>query len=77
VRPYDPAAFQSFIDASSGKPYNRNAEVYWKKVDATVEEYIDHPESKFRNGGKAGKMHAWHYQKAVARRRLSRNMFVI
>jgi len=60
VRPCDLAPFQSLIDASSGKPYNRNTEVYWKKLDTAVEEYVDHPESKFRNGDRTGKMHRRH-----------------
>jgi len=44
-RPYQP-----FIDANSGKLYEEKTELYWKKLDLTVEGYIDHPESKFENG---------------------------
>lgn len=36
------------------------AELYWRKLDKTVEEYIDHPESKFKNGDKTGKMKRRH-----------------
>jgi len=57
---YDQASYQPFIDANSGKLYDEASELYWKKLDNTVDEYIDHPESKFENGGSTGKMRRRH-----------------
>jgi hypothetical protein len=57
---YDQAPYQPFIDANSGKPYEVNTELFWKRLDKTVEEYIDHPESKFENGQQCGTMHRRH-----------------
>jgi hypothetical protein len=56
VRPYDLAPYQPFTDAKSGRLHNRNTELHWKKLDSFIETYIDHPESKFRNGDKKGKL---------------------
>jgi len=56
VRPYDLAPYQPFIDAKSGRFYKAHAELYWKTLDKVVEEYVDHPESKFVNGDRTGKM---------------------
>ncbi|MGO9644027.1 MAG: hypothetical protein ACLPY5_04700 [Candidatus Bathyarchaeia archaeon] len=41
------APFQPFTDTRIGKLYNEMTEAYWKKLDRAIEEYIDHPESKF------------------------------
>ena len=56
----DIAPYQPFIDATTGKLYSDNTEAYWKKLDQTIEEYIDHPESKFENGTRSGAMHRMH-----------------
>ena len=50
------APYQPFIDAKTGKLYEENTRLYWKKLDKTVEDYIDHPESKFDNGNHYGTM---------------------
>ena len=57
---YGEAPYQPFIDANSGKLYEENTEVYWKTLKKTVEEYIDHPESKFENGQHCGTMRRRH-----------------
>jgi len=57
---YGQAPYQPFIDANSGKPYEVNTELFWKRLDKTVEEYMDHPESKFANGQRCGTMHRRH-----------------
>jgi hypothetical protein len=36
------------------------ARLYWKTLGATVEDYIDHPESKFSNGHISGPMRRRH-----------------
>ena len=54
------APFQPFIDATTGKLYSDKTEAYWKKLDQTIKEYIDHPESKFQNGHSNGKMRRHH-----------------
>ena len=53
---YGQAPYQPFIDANSGKLYDEATELYWKKLDKTVKDYIDHPESKFDNGNHCGTM---------------------
>jgi hypothetical protein len=53
---YDQAPYQPLIDANSGKLYDEATELYWKKLDKTVKDYIDHPESKFDNGNHCGTM---------------------
>jgi hypothetical protein len=57
---YGQAPYQPFVDAKSGKPYDENTELFWKRLDKTVEEYIDHPEGKFENGQYCGTMHRRH-----------------
>lgn len=52
----DLAHYRPFIDAKTGKLYSEHTEVYWKKLDQTIEEYLDHPESKFANGSRCGTM---------------------
>jgi hypothetical protein len=37
-----------------------NTDLFWKRLDTTVEEYMDHPESKFENGERCGTMHRRH-----------------
>ena len=50
------APYQPFIDAKTGKLYDENMQLYWKKLDKIVEDYIDHPESKFDNGNHCSTM---------------------
>jgi hypothetical protein len=57
---HDLAPYQPFTDARTGRPYQKNTHVYWKKLDRLVEEYMDHPESKFENGNRSGTMHRRH-----------------
>jgi hypothetical protein len=57
---YGQAPYQPFVDAKSGRLYEENTELYWKKLDKTIEEYIDHPESKFENGQRCGTMRRRH-----------------
>jgi hypothetical protein len=54
------APYQPFIDATTGKLYTEGTEIYWKTLDKTVEEYADHPESKFQNGHAIGTMKRRH-----------------
>lgn len=60
TRSYDLAPHQEFVDAKSGKHYMEYSESYWKKLDKTIEEYIEHPESKFENGHRCGTMRRRH-----------------
>jgi len=53
---YAQAPYQPFIDANSGRLCDEATELYWRKLDQTVEDYIDHPESKFDNGNHCGTM---------------------
>jgi len=52
----DSAPYQPFIDAKTGRFYDDATQLYWETLDKTVENYIDHPESKFENGDSTGKM---------------------
>jgi len=54
------APFQPCVDAHTGKMYKQHTHHYWNTLDKMVEDYIDHPESKFRNGDKTGKMRRRH-----------------
>jgi hypothetical protein len=60
VHPYDQAPYQPFVDANSGRFYNKYPQMYWKKLDHTIRDYISHPESKFENGHNTGKMRRHH-----------------
>lgn len=60
TREYSLAPYQRFIDANTGKLYEENTELYWKTLDTTVKEYIDHPETKFENGHRNGTMRRRH-----------------
>jgi len=57
---YGQAPYQPFIDAKNGRLHEENTELYWKTLDRTIEEYIDHPESKFQNGKRSGTMRRRH-----------------
>jgi hypothetical protein len=57
---YGQAPYQPFVDAKSGRLHEENTELYWKTLKKTVEEYIDHPESKFENGQRCGTMRRRH-----------------
>jgi len=54
------APLQTFTDARTGKLYNDATEVYWKRLDRAIVEYVDHPESKFENGDRSGTMRRRH-----------------
>jgi hypothetical protein len=56
----DVAPFQPFIDYSTGKRYASGSQLYWKPLSTTVREYLNHAESKFRNGQQTGKMKRRH-----------------
>ncbi len=56
TKEYSQAPFQPFVDAHAGKLYKHNTHHYWKTLDATVQDYFNHPESKFRNGNGKGKL---------------------
>jgi hypothetical protein len=54
------APFQTFIDYNTGKRYPGGSQLYWKTLSTIVREYLNHPETKFRNGHQRGKMRRRH-----------------
>jgi hypothetical protein len=56
----DDAPYQPFIDAKTDRLYEDATQLYWETLDKTVENYMDHPESKFDNGDSIGKMRRRH-----------------
>jgi hypothetical protein len=54
------APFQPFIDYSTGKRYASGSQLYWKPLSNIVREYLDHPEGKFENGDRLGRMKRRH-----------------
>jgi hypothetical protein len=50
------APFQPFIDYRTGKRYPGGSQLYWKTLSTIVREYLNHPESKFKNGQETEKM---------------------
>jgi hypothetical protein len=54
------APFQPFIDYNTGKRYASGSQLYWKPLSTIVSEYVNHAESKFRNGHQTGKMKRRH-----------------
>jgi hypothetical protein len=54
------APFQPLVDYKTGELYDEGTEAYWKTLQSTIKSYIDHPESKFREGNLAGKLHRRH-----------------
>ncbi len=56
------APFQPFIDYNTGKRYPGNNQLYWKDLSSVIRDYVSHPETKFRNGSKEGKMQRRHLQ---------------
>ena len=60
------APYQPFTDAKTGNLYKDATQLYWQTLDKTVDEYIDHPESKFENGSSIGKMRRQHVQLKLA-----------
>jgi hypothetical protein len=54
------APFQPFIDYNTGKHYSEGTHLYWKTLPDTIREYLNHPESKFRNGHETGTMKRRH-----------------
>ncbi|MFC1506400.1 hypothetical protein ACFLQ6_04945 [Thermoproteota archaeon] len=60
TRPYDLAPHQPFTNTNSGKLYTENTELYWKRLDIAIEEYVEHHENKFENGHRCGTMKRRH-----------------
>ncbi len=56
------APFQPFIDYNTGKRYPGDSQLYWKLLPSMILDYLSHPETKFRNGSKEGKMQRRHLQ---------------
>jgi hypothetical protein len=55
------APYQPFIDKRTGRLHeDATTQLYWETLSKTVENYIDHPESKFENGESTGKMRRRH-----------------
>jgi len=54
------APFQPFIDYVTGKRYTSGSQLYWKPLSTIVREYLNHPEAKFENGDRTGKMKRRH-----------------
>lgn len=54
------APFQLFIDYNTGRRYPGGSQLYWKPLSTIVREYLNHPETKFRNGQQTGKMKRRH-----------------
>ncbi len=69
------APFQPFIDYNTGKPYLGGSQLYWKTLPSVIRDYVNHPESKFRNGERYGimKRRHLHVEKEVtsAKRQMS------
>ena len=42
------------------KRYSNGTQLYWKPLSGVVYEYLNHPESKFRNGEQSGMMKRRH-----------------
>jgi hypothetical protein len=57
---YTLAPFHPFTDAKTGDLYEEATHLHWKTLDKMVEEYMDHPESKFQNGNAIGKLRRRH-----------------
>jgi hypothetical protein len=53
---FEEAAFQPFIDYNTGKRHPGGSQLYWKQLPEAIRDYLNHPESKFANGERAGKM---------------------
>jgi hypothetical protein len=60
------APFQPFIDYNTGKRYPGGNQLYWKPLSTTVRDYLNHAESKFRNGQRTGKMKRRHLYIQIA-----------
>ncbi len=56
----DEAPFQPFIDYNTGKRYLGGNQLYWKTLPEIIREYVNHPENKFINGDKVGRMKRRH-----------------
>jgi hypothetical protein len=54
------APFQPFIDYNTGKRHPGGSQLYWKQLPETIRDYLNHPESKFSNGERTGKMKRQH-----------------
>ena len=51
------APYQPFVDYKNGNMYEKNTELYWKTLDSVIETYLNHPESKFKDGNRMGRLH--------------------
>jgi len=51
------APYQPFVDYKTGRLYDKHTEAYWKTLDSVVGAYLGHPESKFRDGDRKGRLH--------------------
>jgi hypothetical protein len=60
IKRTEEAPFQAFIDYNTGKRYTSDSQLYWKPLSTIVREYLNHPETKFRNGQQTGKMKRRH-----------------
>jgi len=54
------APHQPFVDYTTGHVYNKDTEAYWKTLQSSVESYLEHTESKFKDGHKTGKLDRRH-----------------
>jgi hypothetical protein len=54
------APFQHFIDYNTGRRYSGGRQLYWKTLQSMVHDYMNHPESKFRNSQRTGTMRRRH-----------------
>lgn len=60
IQPRSSAPYQPFVDARTGRLYTQRTQLFWKTLVTTVEDYVNHSESKFKNGPKIGKLKRRH-----------------
>jgi len=51
------APYQPFVDNKTGRLYDKHTEAYWKTLNSAIDAYLDHPESKFKDGDRTGRLH--------------------
>lgn len=44
----------------TGKPYPGGSQLHWRQLSTMIREYLNHPESKFENDDKLGRMKRRH-----------------
>lgn len=54
------APYQPFVDYRTGKMYTEYSEMHWQTIHSSIENYMNHPESKFMNGQDTGKLYRRH-----------------